>query len=118
MPEVIRTSRDATDAPLHTVRETLRSVELPTAQSPFGPVRKREQPPVRIPGQRKPSDIRTRPLNASYNRGAYDEAFEQLQRPDRYSVPAAWNAFGDDADGPAIPRVPGPRQPSDYAGAA
>ena len=85
-------------APLHTVRDTLRSVELPTAQSPFGPVRKREQPPVKIPGQRKPSDvrpappIRTRPLNANYNRGAYDEAYTALQ--DCFA-PAAWrNAFG------------------------
>jgi hypothetical protein len=32
-------------------------VELPTAVSPFGPVRKNQpKPPVAIPGQRKPSD--------------------------------------------------------------
>lgn len=36
---------------------TTDATQAPTAAvSPFGPVRKREQPPVKIPGQRKASD--------------------------------------------------------------
>lgn len=98
----------ATDAPLHEVRETLRSVELPTAaQSPWGPVRKNQpKPPVAIPGQRKPSSsISPRPAppqsrfapkpdqvatwrslaavvvnSDTGNKGAYDEAYHALQQ--------------------------------------
>jgi hypothetical protein len=80
------------------------------AQSPFGPQRKREKPPVRIPGQRKPSDVLPprRPFPAPpivriplshdlvFNRAAYDEAYTAFQRHDRIGTPAAWAAFGDE----------------------
>jgi hypothetical protein len=91
-----------------------------TAVSPFGPLRKREKPPV-IPGQRKPTDsigprtpfpaapTRTVPLSHDlvFNRAAYDEAYTAFQR-DSYGdpmptaqdafAPAAWrDAFGSAA---------------------
>jgi hypothetical protein len=115
-----------------TAPSELRSA-APLAVSPFGPVRKREpKPPVKIPGQRKPSDTigprpafpahttRTIPLShdLAFNQGAYDEAYTAFRRSDRIGQPAAWGAFGDDADNkPAIPKIPNPRKPTEQTGA-
>ena len=64
-----------TDAPQVTVLDTL----PPRRPSPAAPTRR---PPLS-------RDI-------DYNRGAYDEAYDRLQRRDRIGQPAAWGAFGDD----------------------
>lgn len=82
MHEVIRTSRDATDAPLHRDLPTLRSVGIPTE-------------PLRITPKSVPQQSRLTatpaewPTDADVDRalGAYG---------DRIGQPAAWAAFGDD----------------------
>lgn len=75
MSEISFAPHGATDTPPVTVREILRSVDVPTeplritprtatpvAQSPFGPVRKNQQPPTpKIPGPRQPVDVTPRP---------------------------------------------------------
>ena len=70
-----------------------------------------------------PGPTARRPLVASFNRGAYDKAFGRLQpHGDRIGQPHAWTAFNpsgsSDWTGPAIPKIPGPRQPSDGPSAA
>jgi hypothetical protein len=99
-------------SPLHEFRDTLRSVALPTAVTPFGPLRKREKPPV-IPGQRKPSDtIRPRPpFPAAPTRTvplSHDIVF------DRAAYEASFDRFLDDI----IVGFPSPRRPSDFGSAA
>lgn len=97
MPEVIRTSRDATDAPLHEVRDTLRPVALPT-----GTLRV-EQPERRVIPTAPPV-----PLSARFHPDVYGPV-------DRYDGHHADRAFGE---GDETARIPGQRQASDYRSAA
>lgn len=88
----------ATDTPLHEVRETLRSVELPTAaQSPFGPMRKREQPPVKIPGPRlKPPTSQFHPdaTEVAEQVASWWQHAEAFANGDAWDQHHAANAFG------------------------
>jgi len=81
--------------------------QAPTAaQSPWGPMRKREQPPVKVPGQRQPSDSiapRPKPPTAQFNPDTVDVA-EQVAswwqhaaafaNGDAWDQHAAASAFG------------------------
>lgn len=92
--------------PRHEVRDTLRSVDLPTDKSPFGPMRKQrdsEPKPVRIPGQRQDPDTpRPRPTPPKQQLTARPLGRDiNYATGDRYERHASWDAFGADFPGSA-----------------
>lgn len=100
-------------APPATIVPTLRSVGLPTGTL-------RIVAPAAITPRPVPKQPATRPLPVrDYDKGAYDAAHTALQQRDRVGTPAAWAAFGDDADSkPAIPKIPSQRKPTSVSPSA
>jgi hypothetical protein len=105
-PVTIRETLRPVGVPTETLRIVVPAKPTPAAQSPFGPVRRQQQPPVRVPGPRQPSDsIPPRPAPptsryapdpkqvASWWQAAEDHA----NNGDAYDRHAAYDAFGNGA---------------------